>query len=965
MRISSIKGFTASQNFNKPPEEGHHEHNFTAREVQGAFQKTSKPESLKNSGISRDSQTKPANLKALSLLQDNYSDSGESQVRAVDINSAFHENNKNVKGSGIDTTNDSNQKMRSSGMGERFKNRVQSKAYKEDQESKESNSSKSSQSEKSHNSESSGNSTERELEEQENSDEEGDNPYANVAVKSNIELKTHDISEIKRQGSQWDNHIENLDDSRGSRIFEETIEKSSMDSFQGFDNSVATHEEMQKADNFFFNSQHKNTLNKKSFEDIFGINQESSRSQRESQTPFTHKDSMEDLKESEEANFKVEKPDLQISNFENAGNGAEGGRFKKRKKSTVVVSSRNDTPKIEKTVTFDQVFRSKNENKDSKLSINHEEEENQEKSKHVGADRRRKRGAGVKIKISKPQPENMDSTPDKYETDETDETDEKEENEPESENIQIETISKGADLNESVDEGVQVELEQQTKPVVSEDVSSPFKDEPRKLNQFTKKLIKQESQEENAPRMDTPCFSNIQSYNTSVKGEISQTKETILEEGEKQSKNESIDNDEGAPTFEDDVGEVGNQSEGQTKNLPENGENNSNPQQFDTPKELNNNIEEPQLENESENVNSNPDPFEAASAQFAQSVDTQSQQIHTPSSGAVFKMDDFESVFSQSKNLNPLEAKNQILPHPSSKNVTTEEEDFFSTSSQPQNPLLSPAPEIFEQETAPDEKKAEISKVDEVDIKQEESQSQIHNSISQSLAIENGDGSPFKIDNMISPIPGKVIEFDQNRIDTPDESTEIKAGLGEEESNENETFDPFNQGFGAFGEESESQIVENPQDMFKKDDEPVQSVSNRKNESELIEEEVLKITKEANDEEQKEFKEKIKTKEKFQDGDEAKETETEKTQKKKTPKVPKIPIPSIQNLGFDMSEPTPIYKGPSKPEIFGFDNPSESHQQDSQLGGVSWGEEDKSVVLEELPGESLDNSTNDKFFDGI
>jgi hypothetical protein len=162
--------------------------------------------------------------------------------------------------------------------------------------------------------------------------------------------------------------------------------------------------------------------------------------------------------------------------------------------------------------------------------------------------------------------------------------------------------------------------------------------------------------------------------------------------------------------------------------------------QFDTPRDF--------TKQPNENIDIE-DPFKAASSEFEQAEDNKStsQQMHTPSSGAVFKMDDFESVFSQSKNLNQVEARNEILPQQGgSKMGTTDDEDFFSTSSQPQNPLFSPAPELFEQKDSPEvAKENDISKVDEVDIKQEESQSQIDNSITNPLTIETNpdDTTPF------------------------------------------------------------------------------------------------------------------------------------------------------------------------------------------------------------------------------
>lgn len=78
--------------------------------------------------------------------------------------------------------------------------------------------------------------------------------------------------------------------------------------------------------------------------------------------------------------------------------------------------------------------------------------------------------------------------------------------------------------------------------------------------------------------------------------------------------------------------------------------------------------------------------------------------MHSVSSGAQFKMDDFESAFSQSHtNPNEARAKHDILPYPASiqsksKVNNTDDEDFFSTSSRPNNqPLFSPASELFDQ----------------------------------------------------------------------------------------------------------------------------------------------------------------------------------------------------------------------------------------------------------------------------
>jgi hypothetical protein len=112
---------------------------------------------------------------------------------------------------------------------------------------------------------------------------------------------------------------------------------------------------------------------------------------------------------------------------------------------------------------------------------------------------------------------------------------------------------------------------------------------------------------------------------------------------------------------------------------------------------------------------------------------------------------------------------------------------------------------------------------------------------------------------MISPIHGQAIEFSQNRVDT-EESTDIKGELGgDDESSQNKTFDPFNQGFGAFGDESQSQIMENPEDLFKKESEPGQSTSAKKEiepeKSETIEAEIKPKQQELESETVKEPKE--------------------------------------------------------------------------------------------------------------
>jgi hypothetical protein len=79
-------------------------------------------------------------------------------------------------------------------------------------------------------------------------------------------------------------------------------------------------------------------------------------------------------------------------------------KFKKRKASTVVVSSRNDTPKTDKNVKNEIDSAVENWKKELNKSQNSEDlgsDGENGPQKHVGARHRRKRGAGVKIKISK------------------------------------------------------------------------------------------------------------------------------------------------------------------------------------------------------------------------------------------------------------------------------------------------------------------------------------------------------------------------------------------------------------------------------------------------------------------------------------------------------------------------------------------------------------------------------------
>jgi 2-methylcitrate dehydratase PrpD len=69
------------------------------------------------------------------------------------------------------------------------------------------------------------------------------------------------------------------------------------------------------------------------------------------------------------------------------------------------------------------------------------------------------------------------------------------------------------------------------------------------------------------------------------------------------------------------------------------------------------------------------------------------------------------------------------------------------------------------------------------------------------------DGTPFKISDMISPINGQqVINFnDQSNLDSSTQDQPFGNSQNPlDQSAANESFDPFNQGFGAFGDESQS-----------------------------------------------------------------------------------------------------------------------------------------------------------------
>lgn len=159
------------------------------------------------------------------------------------------------------------------------------------------------------------------------------NPYTKSPLKSD-ELKANDISEIQRLGSRWENQLENLDESKESIIFGQAIEKSSLDHFNAFDNSVATHEELKKADNFF-EAANQNTLKRKSFEDIFGVESNPSAIKPTSDTSGKYfADLHHDSKQKTVEEKKPEPPSA----------------FTKRKSSSVAQSSKNNTPKNDKNV---------------------------------------------------------------------------------------------------------------------------------------------------------------------------------------------------------------------------------------------------------------------------------------------------------------------------------------------------------------------------------------------------------------------------------------------------------------------------------------------------------------------------------------------------------------------------------------------------------------------------------------
>lgn len=133
MRISQIKSFQPSNKLaNHQDEKTGTEHNFTAREVISTFDKKKKKSKIleeDNENSSGESEIRKVNVNDLSLMKKSNSDedSEESQVQAVNMETAFEgDTNKKtqLKLSDINTTNDSNQKMKSSGLGDRFKNKM-------------------------------------------------------------------------------------------------------------------------------------------------------------------------------------------------------------------------------------------------------------------------------------------------------------------------------------------------------------------------------------------------------------------------------------------------------------------------------------------------------------------------------------------------------------------------------------------------------------------------------------------------------------------------------------------------------------------------------------------------------------------------------------------------------------------------------------------------------------------------
>ena len=1001
MKISQIKNFqTANRQSGiqvTNNKELIKEQNFTPRKALNVFTKKSGTNQKdRRSSVTSNKNPRVANKLDLSLLNKNSGDdsendddnnSKESEVNAVDIEKTFNAPAKQqVKLSDINTTNDSNQKMKGSGLGDRLKNKIaqekgsKKSTKKQERQLRKGNSDdedgKFAGDEISQDSGSGdGSSTEREMQEEidefgDAKDEvEGENPYKKNKITETLKsIDLKEISRIQKNGSQWDGHIENLDESKESIIFGEAIEKSSLDHFNAFDNSVATHQELKKVDNFF-QTLDKNTLKRKSFEDIFDVNNEDPSHQN---SPISKK---------EEQELKIPKP--QISSFKQSNNGGQEIRFTKRKDSSMASSSKQSSPKTDKNVTEGlrkELFQDEQHPEDDnskKEPINKNDEHIfDNKAQGKAAAGRRNQGTSVKIKIGA-----------KTETDALEQND----------NQVVDSQAKSTTNQDKNGQINIVDIEKKeikTQVLVAEKANEEYL---ANMDVFPQQTNKQKHNDHGVFNNSISLEDN--NFNPFANFGIRDSQASFEQNYLQDDQNKQGEIDFFSP-FKDQERKM-NQF---TKKLIE--ENEKNVSQSPKEKDQNlksadkkvANIDTPMLVNKNNmhtDVKVKDDPFftitdfEKSPSVFFEQL-SQSAQINTPSSNAQFRMDDFESAYSRSEINNEHMHKNEILPQRGASRLgNTDDEDFFSTSSQPQNPLFSPAPELFEghishknlKEKSEEEQEVnQISRVEEVDVQQEESSSIIEHYKPNLMIDTDLESSPFKITELISPITqGTVIIIPELAQDTKSKSGRDQIDLNDlhNTSLQNQTFDPFNQGFGAFGDESQSQsrLQENMDDYFKKDSVVRTNRVSIKKLSVVIEND--NVLDEEVDNNKKQTVVGVEVKDKVEDKKETvvvvdvdvdvvdqKKAEVVGEVKKQKERPKKIAFGSIQNFGFDLNEPTPIYKqDDGKEEVFGFGNLS-NKDGNSHLGGMSWNAEDNSIVLEEL-GESKDVSESEQFFDEI
>ena len=467
------------------------------------------------------------------------------------------------------------------------------------------------------------------------------------------------------------------------------------------------------------------------------------------------------------------------------------------------------------------------------------------------------------------------------------------------------------------------------------DALSPFKDEPRKANQFTKKLA-DANLDEGEPAKKFFVF----------KDEYKQADSTIQKPSKVEEKVGTIQQKSSPEQIELPFAQNQTPVQPEVKSTRADEKRNDFNDVFD---HISKNDSKHHFDADKSGVQETNEAFWNEASQIAGDISVTQSDLKSQngrSHGQPFKMDDFESVVSQSKNDEKFE-NSEILPITHAQNHLAhfaEDEDgeeFFKQadiSAHHEHEKLSKSINLNtsknfreDEQTNQNHKISHRDKVPDLEFK-----------FQPGFEPEADGKDPFKIQDDISPIVSKKVtdqvqEYQYlSAFPTPDTSQVFEPPAGVVEPTKHSEFDPFRHGFKAFGEDTMSKFKHTEHGSFLKTNDKKILIS-----SPQVIPEISHFTGAAN----------IKN-----------QIPSDQPTKKKPQKLTlESPSPMSQKHGFDLSEPTPKVTNEDELGAFRFDKSSARISE--QLHDSSNSKIDETVELEEFGKSKL--SEHDGFFDGI